>query len=121
MNPYIKNLNRIEFLMTFACTGRCKHCSEGDHKNTGETHEILSVFNAMGIPISSGNVIFPGGNALKYLSEYFDLSVRHKSKYVENPQDIKAICVIPNGNVLGGNIYKTDIIDILKNYNPEVV
>ena len=31
MNPYIKNLNRIEFLITLACTGRCKHCSEGDH------------------------------------------------------------------------------------------
>lgn len=254
MNPYTQNLNRIEFLLTFACTGRCKHCSEGDHTNTGEhingdiaadmvrkvasnydikslmtfggepllypeevckvqtaardagiveqqlitngffsrdeekirrvvnnlaqsgvnnlllsvdafhqetipiepvitfakavlemkipkfrihpawlvskdadnsynnkTREILAVFNAIGIPTSSGNVIFPGGNALKYLNEYFDFSISHKSKYTENPQDIKAICVIPNGNVLGGNIYKTDIIDILKNYNPEVV
>jgi len=36
MNPYTKNLNRIEFLLTFACTGRCKHCSEGDHTDAGE-------------------------------------------------------------------------------------
>ena len=31
MNKYVKNLNRIEFLVTLACTGHCKHCSEGDH------------------------------------------------------------------------------------------
>jgi pyruvate-formate lyase-activating enzyme len=36
MNPYIQNLNRLEFLVTFACTGRCKHCSEGDHIGAGE-------------------------------------------------------------------------------------
>lgn len=31
MNEYLKNLNRIEFVVTMACTGRCKHCSEGEH------------------------------------------------------------------------------------------
>lgn len=31
MNKYVKNLNRIEFVVTMACTGRCKHCSEGEH------------------------------------------------------------------------------------------
>ena len=35
MNPYVKNLNRVEFLITFACTGRCKHCSEGEHSGSG--------------------------------------------------------------------------------------
>ena len=73
----------------------------------------------MGIPTSGGNVIFPGGNALKHLSEYFDLSIQHTSPYVENPRDIKAICVIPNGDVLGGNIYKAEILDILESYSPE--
>lgn len=38
MNKYIKNLNRIEFVVTMACTGRCIHCSEGEHKSGGE-HE----------------------------------------------------------------------------------
>ena len=33
---YFKNLNKIEFVVTYACTGRCKHCSEGDHKACGE-------------------------------------------------------------------------------------
>jgi len=252
MNPYLQNLNRIEFLLTFACTGRCKHCSEGEHTSTGEhidgeaaadivrrvaseykinslmtfggepllypdevckihaaardskitvrqiitngffscdeakiqrvaedlaesgvndillsvdafhqetiplepvmifvkavhalgiqkirvhpawlvseeadnpynskTREILAIFNAIGIPTSDGNVIFPSGNALKYLSEHFDLSVPQTSKYAENPHDIKAICVTPNGDILGGNIYKTDIFEILENYIPE--
>lgn len=252
MNLYTQNLSRLEFLLTFACTGRCKHCSEGDHSATGEhingdaaadmvrkvasqyninslmtfggepllytdavckihaaardaeipersiitngffsrdetkiqrvanalaesgvnalllsvdafhqetipiesvmkfakavrssgivkfrvhpawlasedadnpynnkTREILALFNEMGIPTSGGNVIFPGGNALKHLSEYFDLSIQYTSPYAENPRDIKAICVIPNGDVLGGNIYKADILDILESYNPE--
>lgn len=29
LNQYIKRLNRIEFVLTDACTGKCKHCSEG--------------------------------------------------------------------------------------------
>lgn len=33
MNEYVKNLNRIEFVVTMACTGKCKHCSEGDHSS----------------------------------------------------------------------------------------
>ena len=36
MNKYLKNLNRIEFVVTMACTGRCIHCSEGDHDNCTE-------------------------------------------------------------------------------------
>ena len=33
MNKYLKNLNRIEFVVTMACTGKCKHCSQGEHKS----------------------------------------------------------------------------------------
>ena len=35
MNKYLKNLNRIEFLITMDCTGKCRHCSEGDHIHSG--------------------------------------------------------------------------------------
>ena len=80
--------------------------------------KILADFNAIGIPASDGNVIFPNGNALKYLSEYFDLRVPHTNPYEENPQDITSIGVDPNGDILGGNIYKTDILEILENYMP---
>lgn len=249
-NKYVKNLNRIEFVITYACTGHCKHCSEGEHNSVAEhidaeiadkvvrdvasnyqidsimtfggepliypdavyaihsaardmnipkrqlitngyfskdsikikdvakklvqsgvndillsvdafhqetiplepvkefaseinrhgvhlrvhpawlvsekhdnpynsrTAEILSGFEDMGIPQSDGNVIFPSGNALKYLSEYFYMSKEYVSPYWENPADIRAISVSPNGKVLGGNVYKTDIMEILGNYEP---
>lgn len=251
MNPYIKNLNRIEFLVTLACTGRCKHCSEGEHLTNGEhidgdaaanavyklckvfnieslmtfggepllhsdvvckihtaakkmnipkrhlitngffskdkekikyvamklaesgvngvslsvdvfhqetiplkpvkefakavkteginirthpawlikkedenpynlkTFEILKEFDSMGISASKGNTIFPSGNALKYLSEYFDLNQNYINPYEEDPEDIRAICISPNGDVLGGNIYQTDILNIIENYTPQ--
>ena len=252
MNPYLQSFSRIECLLTFACTGRCKHCSEGDHASAGahldgaaaaemvrkvagrypitslmtfggepllhpeaickihaaareagiaqrqvitngffsrdetaiqrvadalaesgvnelllsvdafhqetiplepvlafakaiqahslpkfrvhpawlvsteadnpynnRTREILAIFSGLGIAMSEGNIIHPSGNALKYLSEYFDLNIRYKSPYTEDPRDVKAICVVPNGDVLGGNIYKRDILDILESYSPE--
>lgn len=250
MNKHLKNLNRIEFVVTMACTGRCKHCSEGEHKNSGEsidkalaanavrkiaeeyniesvmtfggepllcretvceihkaakemnipyrqlitngyfskdfdkiklvaqkitecgvneillsvdafhqetipleyvkvfakavketdvklqvhpawlvspeddnpynnrTKEILNEFNRMGIETSDGNVIFPSGNARKFLSEYFDLSEEQKSPYWENPTDVRAICFSANGNILGSNIYEQDITEILSSYIP---
>ena len=253
MNPYLENLNRVEFVITSACTGRCKHCSQGDHPVSGahidgsvaaaalrsiarqhrlhsvmtfggepllcpdavcaihaaarevgaqkrqlisngffsrdegkiravaqalaesgvndilvsvdafhqetiplepvkrfceavretgaarlrvqpawltgehadnlynrRTREILAEFEAMGIAVNDGNVIFPAGNALKYLREYFDLSVPHVSPYWENPRDVRAICVSPDGGVLGGNIYDRDALEILEAYAPEM-
>ena len=33
----MKNLSKIEFVVTDACTGRCRHCSQGDHSPCG-TH-----------------------------------------------------------------------------------
>lgn len=247
MNPYLKNLNRIEFVVTMACTGKCRHCSQGDHNNTdkldkhicadavrkiagkysitsvmtfggepllasdtvfeihkaakemnipkrqlitngyfskdfdkikstaqkisecgvndlllsvdafhqetiplgyikafaeeilktdvsirvqpawlvspdadniynNETKDILKSFNDMGVKANEGNIIWPAGNALKYLSQYFDLSKQEKSPYEENPEDIRAICFGANGDILGSNIYEKDIMDILEEY-----
>lgn len=250
MNKYVQNLNRIEFVITLACTGRCKHCSEGEHNGKGEhidaeisaklvrkvagnynidsvmtfggepllysetvyaihqaakemnipkrhiitngffskdslkiktvaeklaesgvtdillsadafhqetipletvkefaiaiksvgipirlnpawlvskehenpynnrTKEILVEFTSVGIAQREGNVIIPRGNAVKYLGEYFDMSKKYVSPYEQNPEDIRAISVNPNGDVLGGNIYRTDILDILEKYVP---
>lgn len=250
MNPYIKNLNRIEFLITLACTGRCKHCSEGEHVPDGvhlkgdaaaevvyrlckafsitslmtfggepllypetvytihaaardmhipqrqvitngffsrdaetirrvaenlaqsgvndlllsvdafhqetiplepvrlfaeaakqagipvRTHpawlvdpkdgnpynrrtlEILETFASLGIFSSKGNIVFPSGNALTYLSAYFDPNKTYVSPYAEDPADVRAICVSPNGDVLGGNLYRTDILDLVNAYTP---
>lgn len=250
-NLYLKNLHRIEFAITYACTGRCKHCSEGDHVSGGEhidgeigadavrkiaenykieslmtfggepllyvddvckihraakeagivkrqiitngyfskssdrinevalrlaesgvndillsvdafhqetiplepvmefanaclkegisvrlqpawlvsresdnpynnkTREILRLFSNMNIEESEGNVIFPSGNALKYLAEYFEEGSEPSNPYVNDPYDVHSVCIDPSGDVLGGNIFREDILDILRSYKPE--
>jgi organic radical activating enzyme len=249
MNQYFKNLNKIEFVVTYACTGRCKHCSEGDHTSCGEridpkiaadavrkiaaeydiktvmtfggepllytdavyaimetakelniprrqiitngyfsknsenirkvteklaecgvndlllsvdafhqetiplhvvkqfaaevkkcgvpirlqpawlvsceadnpynrkTREVLSHFADLELSVGEGNVIFPEGNAAIYLAEYFTEDLP-QNPYVEDPSDVRCISFEPNGDVLGGNVYKRDIMEIIKNYVP---
>ena len=36
MNEFLKNLNKIEFAVTLACTGRCKHCQNGEPARSAE-------------------------------------------------------------------------------------
>ena len=249
MNQYLKNLNKIEFVLTYACTGRCRHCSQGEHSSCGEfidpdraadvvkkvcqkydvatvmtfggepllhpdaviavmsaaremnvpkrqlitngyftmdtdrmrevaqmlhavgvndlllsvdafhqqtislstvrafalelkrcgvptrlqpawlvsreddnpynvrTREILDSLSDIGFAESEGNVIFPEGNAQKYLAEYFTDSVPD-NPYTDDPCDVKCLSVDPDGDVLGDNIYKTDVMDILDRYTP---
>lgn len=91
-----------------------------DHKNqyNDKTKEILKEFVALGIKVGEGNVIFPSGNALKYFGEYFDLTKENTNPYQEDPADIRAICFSANGDILGSNIYRQDISDILSTYKP---
>lgn len=249
MNKYLKSLNKIEFVVTYACTGRCKHCSEGEHTSCAEsidadiaaaavrkiaseydirtvmtfggepllyadtvyavmsaakelnipkrqvitngyfskdtdkiretakrlsecgvndlllsadafhqeaipldtvkrfaveakkcgipvrlqpawlvsaendnpynrkTREILAGFTDSEIPVGDGNIIFPEGNALKYLAEYFTDNC-HKNPYEENPYDIRCVSFSPNGDVLNGNVYEHDIMEIIEDYAP---
>ena len=249
MNPYLKNLNKIEFVVTNACTGRCKHCSEGDHAACGEridpqiaadavrrvaavydiktvmtfggepllypdavyaimtaaselqipkrqvitngyfsknadqirevaehlaacgvndlllsvdafhqetiplclvkpfaaeakkggiqirlqpawlvsatddnpynrkTREILESFADMDISVNRGNVIFPEGNALKYLTEYFTDTLP-ENPYADDPRDVRCLSFSPGGDVLNGNVYRQDIMEIIRNYTP---
>ena len=248
-NLYLRNLNKIEFVVTYACTGKCKHCSEGDHVSCGEridpqlaadavrkivgeydiktvmtfggepllytdafyaimtaakelnipkrqvitngyfsknadkirevaqqlaacgvndlllsvdafhqetiplgvvklfateakkcgipirlspawlvsvtddnpynrkTREILGSFADMELPVGEGNVIFPEGNALKYLAEYFTDELP-ENPYAEDPRDVRCVSFEPNGDVLGGNVYERDIMEIVKDYAP---
>ena len=249
MNPYLKNLNKIEFVVTYACTGRCKHCSEGDHTSCGEhidpfiaadamrkigleydiktvmtfggepllytdavyaimtaakelnipkrqvitngyftknadqirevavrlaecgvndlllsvdafhqetipletvrvfaaetkkngipirlqpawlvsptddnpynrkTRQILNSFSDLEIPENDGNVIFPEGNALKYLADFFTDTLPD-NPYLEDPRDVRCVSFSPNGDVLGGNVYESDIMELIKDYAP---
>lgn len=82
-----------------------------------KTKEILSEFCALGIEENEGNVVFPEGNALKYLSEYFS-GETIGNPYLENPRDMKCISFDPCGNALGGNVYTKDILKIIEAYKP---
>ncbi len=250
MNEYLKNVNRIEFIVTMACTGRCIHCSEGEHTHCLEhidpdvaanavrdicehydirslmtfggepllypetvariheaasqmeipqrelitngyfsknpsriaevagmlelngvnrillsvdafhqatipleivkyfascvkqtkislelapawlasredenpynltTRALLQEFDDLHVKTGNGNVIFPSGNALKYLKEYFSEDVELYNPYEEDPADLRTVSFDPNGDVLDGNIYRNDIFGIMKSYCP---
>ena len=66
---------------------------------------------------NEGNVIFPEGNALEYLAEYFTGDLP-ENPYVDDPRDVRCVSFEPNGNVLGGNVYKRDIMEIIEDYAP---
>ncbi|MBE6558214.1 MAG: radical SAM protein [Ruminococcaceae bacterium] len=91
-----------------------------DHDNpyNRRTYEILESFTDMEISANEGNIIFPEGNALKYLAEYF-AGETPENPYAEDPFDVRCVSFAPNGDVLGGNVYQCDIVDILENYRPQ--
>lgn len=92
---------------------------EDDNPYNLRTREILRAFAQLKIPVGEGNVVFPSGNALKYLSEYFDPDVAESSPYDEDPNDIRTVSVCANGDVLNGNLYKTDVLTILRAYQSQ--
>ena len=61
-------------------------------------------------------MIFPEGNARKFLAEYF-ADTSPENPYVEDPCDVRCVSFSPNGDVLGGNVYRTDILEILEQYS----
>ena len=90
-----------------------------DNPYNRATREILASLDDLSIPGSAGNVVFPEGNARKYLAEYF-ASSSPANPYKENPHDVRCVSFSPNGDVdlLGGNAYTSDIIEILRAYVP---
>ena len=90
-----------------------------EHKNpyNEKTREILDSFCDLGICENKGNIIFPEGNAKKYLSEYFTSEIP-ENPYVENPRDVRCISFSANGDVLDSNVYDKRMTDILEEYNP---
>ena len=90
---------------------------EHDNPYNIETRTILDSFSDISIPVGGGNVIFPAGNALQYLAEYFSDS-HPENPYIEDPSDMRCVSFDPTGAVLGGNVYQQDIMAILQNYRP---
>jgi len=95
-----------------------------------ETRLLLKLFADKGIEANKGNDIFPSGNALKYLAEYFDLPEKVDltipcgyAPYTTPLDAVDCFSIKPNGDVSVcsitiGNIYKSDILDIVDNYDP---
>ena len=81
-----------------------------------KTNDILLHFHRLGIEENEGNLIFPEGNARIYLAEYFK-DATPENPYIEDPRDIRCLSFEPNGNILNGNIYRRDILQIMKNYS----
>ena len=81
------------------------------------TREILKSLSDLNIPVGSGNVIFPEGNALEYLADYF-IDGLPENPYTEDPCDVKCVSFSANGDLFDGNIYRDDVMDIIENYTP---
>ena len=88
-----------------------------DNPYNRKTREILAAFADTEIPIGEGNVIFPEGNALKYFADYFTEG-GILNPYAEDSRDVRCVSFAPDGGVLGGNVYKRDIMEIVKDYTP---
>ncbi len=91
-----------------------------------ETEKILKEFS---LPIGEGNDIFLSGNAVKYLSKFYekpklDLDTKcGEMPYTDKLTDITSLSLEPNGDVnvcnfVIGNIYNEDIEEILCRYDP---
>ena len=103
-----------------------------DDKNpyNEETRRLLKIFRNMGIEVSKGNLVFPAGNATKYLRKYFsppqnvDLSIAcGQMPYTTKLDEVSCVSIEPNGDLSLcafsiGNIYKEDVLDILDRYDP---
>ena len=57
------------------------------------------------------------GNAKRYLGAYFSDTLP-ENPYIEDPRDVRCVSFSPNGDVLGGNLYRGDIMEILEGYAP---
>ena len=91
---------------------------ENSNTYNEKTWQILDSFRDTGIPIGEGNIVFPEGNATKYLKEYFKDGAP-ENPYVENPYDVRGISFSPTGDVLSDNFYKRDVMEIIASYSPD--
>ncbi|MBQ3074926.1 MAG: radical SAM protein [Clostridia bacterium] len=90
---------------------------EDDNIYNEKTRSVLDLLQKDGFSVGDGNVIFPEGNASRYLSEYFTDSAP-ENPYAEDPNDVRTLSVEPDGTLLGQSLYKKGIWEILEAYEP---
>ena len=94
MNQFLKNLNKIEFVVTYACTGRCKHCSEGEHTSCGERIDpgiAADAVRKMAAKYDIKTVMTFGGEPLLYTDAVYAIMETAKELNIHKRQ------VITNG------------------------
>ena len=91
---------------------------DADNPFDPKTRGIVDFFREMGVEAARGNVIFPAGRAKTYLAEYFDPETDYSNPYDEDPNDLHAVSVEPDGTLLGGNINTEGAVSILERYAP---
>lgn len=89
-----------------------------DNRYNRETRRILDSFVDLDIPVGEGNTVFCEGNAKKFLSPYF-ADTLPENPYIDDPGDVRCVSFSPNGDVLGDNVYRRDIMEIIKHYTPK--
>ncbi len=77
------------------------------------TREILAELQKIGLEASSGNVVFREGNAARYLGEYFAMSEPPENPYEQDPEDVRAVCLNPDGRLYGGIAYGAGILEAI--------
>ena len=93
------------------------------------TKAILKELSEFNFPEGEGNNIFLSGNAVKYLSEFYEkkeLDLNSKCgnmPYTDKLTNITSLSLEPNGDLIAcafkiGNIYKESIEEILCRYDP---
>ncbi len=83
-----------------------------------KTRAIVAELTAPGVTEGEGNVVFPRGNALLYLKEYFEGRPAEPNPYEEDPRDLHTVSIDACGDTLGGNIYSKSILDLIREYDP---
>jgi len=94
-----------------------------------KTREVLSALQDLQIPVGSGNDIFMAGNALRYLSDYYEPQVPDLTAacgtmpYTEPLWNLSSLSVEPNGDVIAcafviGNLYRESMETIVTRYDP---
>lgn len=88
-----------------------------DNPYNRKTRKLLAAFAEMNIPRGEGNVVFPEGNAPKYLGEYLKDGI-FENPYVEDAHDVRCVSFSSCGDVFGENVYQKEVMKILDGYAP---
>ena len=75
MNKYLRNLKRIEFVITSSCTGNCKHCSQGEHTNSDhiDKHVAVEALRKITNKYNINSVMTFGGEPLLFPETVFEI------------------------------------------------